>query len=107
MNDLIFPATIVVTIAGVVTWLAIRARQPRVKSFLRYLLLTAAISSTTLLVASLAFYVALARGGANSPAAFIPLALAIVCAVVALPSWAGFVVVARHKPGGKANVSDK
>ena len=99
-------ALVAVLVIGVVTWLAISARQPRVRVFFFYLLLTVSISSTTLLVASVALFIVLARGSADSPAAAVPLILAIVCAVVAVPSWVGFVVQARNKSGEQPTAND-
>jgi cytochrome bd-type quinol oxidase subunit 2 len=87
---------VVAAISGI-TWLAINARQPRLQGFFRYLLLTVAIAATTLFIVSVALFVVLARGNADSPAGAIPLVLAVICAVVAVPAWIGFVVQARHK----------
>jgi hypothetical protein len=86
---------IIVALVGVITWLAMSARRPRLRVFLRYLLLTVAIASTTLVVASGALFFVLIRKSADSPAAAVPLMLAIVCAAVAVPFWIGFAVQAR------------
>jgi putative flippase GtrA len=100
-------ASVVVAIAGVCTWLAISARQSRLRSVFRYLLLTVAISSTTLVVASAALFVLFARESADSPAAAIPLIVAVFCAAVAVPFWLGFVVQARYWSGQQLPGSSK
>jgi hypothetical protein len=106
-GQIFLAALVVVAIVGVVTWLAISARQSRLRGFFRYVLLIVAISSTTLLIASAALYVVLSRGSSESPAAAVPLLLAFFCAVVAVPSWVGFVVQARYKSGAQPTNSSK
>jgi NADH:ubiquinone oxidoreductase subunit K len=91
----LLPVLIVVAAVCGVTWLAISSRQPRLRGVFRYVLLTVAIASTTLLIASVALYVVLSRGSSDSPAAAVPLLFAILCAVVAVPAWIGFVIQAH------------
>lgn len=99
MNAHILQATVVTaTIAGLATWVAMKARTSWLKSVARYFLLAVSIASTTLLLASVAFYVVLTRESADSPAAFIPLVLAAVCCGVAIFFWAGFALQAFYKP---------
>jgi cytochrome bd-type quinol oxidase subunit 2 len=98
-SQILIAVLIVVAAIGGVTWLAINARQPRLQSFFRYLLLTVAIVSTTMLIVSAALFVLLARGSADSPAAAVPMVLAVIFAVVAVPAWIGFVVQERCKSG--------
>ena len=96
-GQIVLAALVVVVVVGVITWLAISARQPRVRMWLRYVLLTAAIASTTLLIAMVALFVVLVRCCADSPAGAVPLLLAIPCAFFAVLSWIAFVVQARLK----------
>jgi F0F1-type ATP synthase membrane subunit c/vacuolar-type H+-ATPase subunit K len=88
-------ALIVVAVFGVITWLAISAREPSRRLLFRRILLTVAIVSTIGLAGMVALFFVLMRAGPNSPAGLVALALAIPCAIVAVPSWIGFVVQAR------------
>lgn len=98
MDQLVLLELIVIAIMGAITWLARIARQPGLRRFLRTILLVVSISTTTLLVASVALFIVLSRGSADSPAGAIPLSLAFLCAGVAVPFWIGFVIATRPQP---------
>jgi sterol desaturase/sphingolipid hydroxylase (fatty acid hydroxylase superfamily) len=61
----------------------------------RRILLGVAIASTVGLILMLALFFYLLKAGPNSPAGLVPLFLAVPCALVAVPSWIGFVVLVR------------
>ncbi len=96
---MVFYALMIVAVVGVLTWLSVNPRLPRLGAVLRSVLLTVAIASTTLLVASTALFFILSRSSADSPAAAVPLMLGTICAFVAVPCWIGFVLQARLRRG--------
>lgn len=98
MDQLVLAELTVIAIMGGLTWLARNAGQPGLRRLCWTILLVVAISTTTVLVASVALFIVLSRGNPDSPAGAVPLYLAFLCAGVAVPFWIGFIIAARPHP---------
>ncbi len=98
MDQLVLVELTVIAIIGGITWFARNARQPGLRRLFRTILLIIAISTTTMLSASVALFIVLSRSNPDSPAGAVPLYLAFLCAGVAVPFWIGFVIAARPQP---------
>ena len=91
------PGLVVVTAITIITLLSMRAPQPGVQTLFRRLLLGIAITSSLLLLVSVASFLYLEQHNADSPAGAIPMVMAILCSVIAVPAWIGFAIQARRR----------
>lgn len=90
MGQMMWAESFVILLIAGITGLARKGRRPVLRRVARTILSVLATTTTALLAASVALFVFLARDHADSPAGAVPLALAFLCAGVAIPAWIGF-----------------